>query len=188
MTTYIAQENKKGKTIYYRVEDGKKKSISRAEYEKNQENVIIPEQETETVYNTNSENVIIPEEEIQVKTVVCETEPNERQEILTSTLGIVQSVMESLETIPKYDLSTQQINSYTLIKYRNCAIIALITNQKNEVAELCFMGTTAQKRNRLKKYKFSGMDDIIKRTEEIREQFEFIDEWQSKKNIIIESA
>jgi len=232
MILYYTKQNKKGKPIYYRVDDGKKTIISRTEYEKNQieqnmtavpvpeseqknqieqnanpvteytnefvseseqENEIVPEPEEEYVIvcEIEEENEIVPEPEQEseivpkkeIKAIPQFNPTGSAQKILTSTLGIVKNVMESMEQIPKYDLTTQQIHNYTLIKYRNCAIIALIVNQKNEVEEFCFMGTTAQKRNRLTKYQFNGINDIKNRKDEIRAQFEFIDEWKSYSNL-----
>jgi hypothetical protein len=199
MTTYTTQTDKNGKTLFYRITDGKK-NISRAEYEANQATVIevpavepVAEEVTATVATvgeTTEQQAVESAEEIKsdfalVELFTPEEYPNQGGEkvysaeqippIEVTALNKVQQIIYSSGDPRKLSIKTTK--NFSLILYRGCSILGFMYDGEKLISKISFMGTTAETRKRTTRYEFTGISDIENRREQILEQVGFVNNY-----------
>jgi len=187
MTTYTTQIDKNGKELYYRVTDGKKKNVSRAEYEANKSQSVISEQQEQIA----ADNDVFAEIEIcnnlpdGVKSEYYSEPIPQRLEkaasynIEAAALDIVQKIIETTDDSRKLTLKISK--NFALILYRNCSICGLMYSKDGAITKISFMEKTPEARKKFKatRYEFNGLDDITNRRDEILNQVNFINEWHN---------
>ncbi len=190
MAQYIMTADKNGKARYYKVVDGKKKVISKAEYEANAAVVETTETETvetvetaeateaETVETETTETTEATEAET-VETEATETtetaaEAAESNTVEQTALAIVKSIIEATGSKHASKVRLQVTKHCVLINYRNCMICSLVFNADHAVTALRFMGDTLETRKKAWVYEYG---DLNAHKEEIIRQAAFIDWW-----------
>lgn len=141
---YITENDKNGKARYYRVTDGKKKVISRFEYEANAE------------INANKTEII--GEEVQTNdcqiTLADDFECNVKESSIKETyeksgidiLDVARGVLAETKIADWKSLSYKAKASATQIKYRRCVVCTLTRNNDSVLIE--FLGTTDKRRKK----------------------------------------
>lgn len=202
--TYTQTTDKNGKARFYRVdENGKRKVISRTEYEANTSSQIsmeaaaqtaeaveveVPAAEGETVYT--EEPVEAPAAEtctalvvpFNLEAVVAELREHDRLNAIDMTVhGLVDTALETVKAIiaglggkHSKKVRVQETKKGVQIRYRNCAVCALVLDAEKNLTSIRFMGTTMETVNEATVREPAGLDTYA---DEIADQVAFIDWW-----------
>lgn len=200
--TYTQTTDKNGKARFYRVdENGKRKVISRAEYEANTSEQISIETaevevpaaevkvaENETVYT--EEAIEAPAAETCTALVVpfnleaAVAELRERDRLNSIDLTVPSLADTALETVKAIiagmgskhskKVRIQETKKGIQIRYRNCAVCALVLDAEQNLTGIRFMGTTMETVNEATVCEPAGLDTYA---DKIAEQVVFIDWW-----------
>ena len=200
--TYTQTTDKNGKARFYRVdENGKRKVISRTEYEANTSEQISIEAvevevpaaqvvaaEGETVYT--EEPVEAPTAEtctalvvpFNLEAVVAELREHDRLNAIDMTVhGLVDTALETVKAIiaglggkHSKKVRVQETKKGVQIRYRNCAVCALVLDAEKNLTGIRFMGTTMETVNEATVREPAGLDTYA---DEIAAQVAFIDWW-----------
>lgn len=153
---YIAKQDAKGRDIYYAVEDGKMKKVSRSEYmahtEPDADQTSFSEIETRQPETSAS---------VSVETV--------REKALAVVKGIIESTGRRADKV-----RLQIAKRCVLVNYRNCMVCSLVFDDERTVAAIRFMGTTLDTR---KQATVCEPADLRTYSDKIAEQVDFIDRW-----------
>lgn len=201
MTQYIMMTDKNGKARYYKVVDGKKKVIGKAEYDANiaavEETVEAVAEVAETAEvvaeATEAVEVEVAAAEIPQSTDVVEVEkipqitevaktakPSENavtddgKAIAEIALSIVKSIIEATGSKHSDKIRLQVKKNCVLINYRNCMVCSLMFDEEHSAKALKFMGNTLETRKQASVYEYG---DLNSHKEEIVKQANFIDWW-----------
>lgn len=189
--TYATENDKNGKARYYRVTDGKKKVISRAEYEAHTSDVNSETPAIEAVSTLETEeNVQIAfEETTSYEDGTCassvedtaeaeetDDEPINKELAYEAVRGIVKAT--GTEHFEKMYL--QDFKKCALINYRNCAVCSLVFDESGAITAVRFMGTTVETRKKLSTYNIACLDELSAYENKIIEQINFIDWWYTQ--------
>lgn len=200
--TYTQTTDKNGKARFYRVdENGKRKVISRTEYEANTSEQIsieavevevpaaeVETAEGETVYT--EEPVEAPAAEtctalvvpFNLEAVVAELREHDRLNAIDMTVhGLVDTALETVKAIiaglggkHSKKVRVQETKKGVQIRYRNCAVCALVLDAEKNLTSIRFMGTTMETVNEATVREPAGLDTYA---DEIAAQVAFIDWW-----------
>lgn len=196
MITYITENDKNGKARYYKVIDGKKKVISRAEYEAHENEQAVGQETVDT--NLEVINAQLTLEEMRDEATVFDVDPTNNEEETVSAadprtvgdvlLTIVKGIIESTgnKNVEKTRVQNTKTQRRLLVNYRNFMIFSIAFGENSEVTSIRFMGTTSETRKKANTFEFSSSADIGKYKDEIIKQVEFIDQWYlngSKKSV-----
>lgn len=141
---YITENDKNGKARYYRVTDGKKKVISRIEYEANAEiNVTKTENIGDEAQTLDCQITLADDFENDVNEISVE-ETHEKSGI--DILDVARGVLAETKVADWKSLSYKFKGDVTQIKYRRCVVCTLTRNNDGIMIE--FLGTTAKRRNK----------------------------------------
>lgn len=201
--TYITENDKNGNARYYRVTDGKKKVISRAEYEAHTSDINSESPIVEVVSAPEAEESAqiafeeTPVSEAEVRDDFVEASPAEdvtsdidteldNEPISTeAAFDIVKGFVAETGSKHSQKMYLQNCKKCAAINYRNCTICSLIFNEHGAVSAVKFMGTTTDTRKKASVHKLDCLDDLSAYKDEITKQIEYVDEWYlnaSKKN------
>lgn len=200
--TYTQTTDKNGKARFYRVdENGKRKVISRAEYEANTSEQIsieaveveVPAAEVETAENETvyaEEAIEAPAAETCTALVVpfnleaAVAELRERDRLNSIDLTVPSLADTALETVKAIiagmgskhskKVRIQETKKGIQIRYRNCAVCALVLDAEQNLTGIRFMGTTMETVNEATVCEPAGLDTYA---DKIAEQVVFIDWW-----------
>lgn len=200
--TYTQTTDKNGKARFYRVdESGKRKVISRAEYEANTSEQIsieaveveVPAAEVETAENETvytEEAIEAPAAETCTALVVpfnleaAVAELRERDRLNSIDLTVPSLADTALETVKAIiagmgskhskKVRIQETKKGIQIRYRNCAVCALVLDAEQNLTGIRFMGTTMETVNEATVCEPAGLDTYA---DKIAEQVVFIDWW-----------
>ena len=200
--TYTQTTDKNGKARFYRVdENGKRKVISRTEYEANTSEQIsikaveveVPAAEVETAENETvytEEPVEAPAAEtctalvvpFNLEAVVAELREHDRLNAIDMTVhGLVDTALETVKAIiaglggkHSKKVRVQETKKGVQIRYRNCAVCALVLDAEKNLTGIRFMGTTMETVNEATVREPAGLDTY---SDEIAAQVAFIDWW-----------
>lgn len=200
--TYTQTTDKNGKARFYRVdENGKRKVISRTEYEANTSEQIsieavevevpaaeVEAAENETVYT--EEAIEAPAAETCTALVVpfnleaAVAELRERDRLNSIDLTVLSLADTALETVKAIiagmgskhskKVRIQETKKGIQIRYRNCAVCALVLDAEQNLTGIRFMGTTMETVNEATVCEPAGLDTYA---DKIAEQVVFIDWW-----------
>lgn len=141
---YITENDKNGKARYYRVTDGKKKVISRIEYEANAEiNVTKTENIGDAAQTPDCQITLADDFESDVNEISVE-ETHEKSGI--DILDVARGVLAETKVADWKSLSYKIKGDVTQIKYRRCVVCTLTRNNDRIMIE--FLGTTSKRRNK----------------------------------------
>lgn len=200
--TYTQTTDKNGKARFYRVdENGKRKVISRTEYEANTSEQIsieaveveVPAAEVETAENETvytEEAIEAPAAETCTALVVpfnleaAVAELRERDRLNSIDLTVLSLADTALETVKAIiagmgskhskKVRIQETKKGIQIRYRNCAVCALVLDAEQNLTGIRFMGTTMETVNEATVCEPAGLDTYA---DKIAEQVVFIDWW-----------
>ncbi len=200
--TYTQTTDKNGKARFYRVdENGKRKVISRTEYEANTSEQIsieavevevpaaeVEAAENETVYT--EEAIEAPAAETCTALVVpfnleaAVAELRERDRLNSIDLTVPSLADTALETVKAIiagmgskhskKVRIQETKKGIQIRYRNCAVCALVLDAEQNLTGIRFMGTTMETVNEATVCEPASLDTYA---DKIAEQVVFIDWW-----------
>lgn len=173
--TYTQTTDKNGKARFYRVdENGKRKVISRTEYEANTSEQISIEAVAQTA---EAVEVEVPADQVvaaEGETVYTE-EPVEAPAAETCTaLETVKAIIAGLGGKHSKKVRVQETKKGVQIRYRNCAVCALVLDAEKNLTSIRFMGTTMETVNEATVREPAGLDTYA---DEIAAQVAFIDWW-----------
>lgn len=189
--TYTQTTDKNGKARFYRVdENGKRKVISRTEYEANTSEQISIEAVAQTA---EAVEVEVPADQVvaaEGETVYTE-EPVEAPAAETCTALVVPFNLEAVVAeLREHDrlnaiiaglggkhskkVRVQETKKGVQIRYRNCAVCALVLDAEKNLTSIRFMGTTMETVNEATVREPAGLDTYA---DEIAAQVAFIDWW-----------
>lgn len=138
---YITENDKNGKARYYRVTDGKKKIISRIEYETKAEISAAKTKDIKEKVQTSDCQITLSDD-FNSYTNVKEIPEKSGVDIL----DIARGVLAETKVADWKSLSCKTKGDVTQIKYRRCVVCTLTKNNGGIMIEL--LGTTAQRRNK----------------------------------------
>ena len=199
--TYATQINKNGKTLYYRITDGKKKQISRAEYEANQVIIENAESNVQLIFgeDTHAENSDFSCENVSEENITavtsCDEEfsPAEEMNIESETdhnvsmFDIVNSIVKDSNAEQKEKVCIHDRNGEVMINYRKCLVCAISLGDVGITGAIRFLGTSIKSRKKNSVFAFNGSSDLSSFKSEIIEQIKFIDGWYSTLNFKCQS-
>lgn len=196
--TYTQTTDKNGKARFYRVdENGKRKVISRTEYEANTSEQIsikaveveVPAAEVETAEN----ETVYTEEAIEapctalvvpfnLEAAVAELRERDRLNSIDLTvpsladtaLETVKAIIAGMGSKHSKKVRIQETKKGIQIRYRNCAVCALVLDAEQNLTGIRFMGTTMETVNEATVCEPAGLDTYA---DKIAEQVVFIDWW-----------
>lgn len=196
--TYTQTTDKNGKARFYRVdENGKRKVISRTEYEANTSEQIsikaveveVPAAEVETAEN----ETVYTEEAIEapctalvvpfnLEAAVAELRERDRLNSIDLTVpSLADTALETVKAIiagmggkHSKKVRIQETKKGIQIRYRNCAVCALVLDAEQNLTSIRFMGTTMETVNEATVREPAGLDTYA---DEIAAQVAFIDWW-----------
>lgn len=196
--TYTQTTDKNGKARFYRVdENGKRKVISRTEYEANTSEQIsieaveveVPAAEVETAEN----ETVYTEEAIEapctalvvpfnLEAAVAELRERDRLNSIDLTvpsladtaLETVKAIIAGMGSKHSKKVRIQETKKGIQIRYRNCAVCALVLDAEKNLTSIRFMGTTMETVNEATVREPAGLDTYA---DEIAAQVAFIDWW-----------
>ncbi len=193
MITYATEKDKNGKARYYRVTDGKKKVISRAEYEAHtcETNNEIPDEtpavETASTSEAAEENVQIAFEEISVSEdvsndsssndIVEADEADSESANNDIAFEIVKGIVKAAGNKNSEKLCLQYSKKCDLVCYKNRVVCTFSFGKQGEITAVKFMGTTVETRKIPSIYTLHNCSELYKYREDILKQIEFIDLW-----------
>ena len=202
--TYTQTTDKNGKARFYRVdENGKRKVISRTEYEANTSEQIsigavaqtaeaveveVPAAAGETVYTEEAIEapaaetctaLVVP---FNLEAAVAELRERDRLNAIDMTVhGLVDTALETVKAIiaglggkHSKKVRVQETKKGVQIRYRNCAVCALVLDAEKNLTSIRFMGTTMETVNEATVREPAGLDTYA---DEIAAQVAFIDWW-----------
>ena len=202
--TYTQTTDKNGKARFYRVdENGKRKVISRTEYEANTSSQIsmeaaaqtaeaveveVPAAAGETVYTEEAIEapaaetctaLVVP---FNLEAAVAELRERDRLNSIEMTAhGLVDTALETVKAIiaglggkHSKKVRVQETKKGVQIRYRNCAVCALVLDAEKNLTGIRFMGTTMETVNEATVREPAGLDTY---SDEIAAQVAFIDWW-----------
>lgn len=192
--TYTQTTDKNGKARFYRVdENGKRKVISRTEYEANTSEQIsieaveveVPAAEVETAEAIEAPAaetctaLVVP---FNLEAVVAELHERDRLNSIEMTVhGLVDTALETVKAIiagmgSKHTkkVRIQETKKGIQIRYRNCTVCALVLDAEQNLTGIRFMGTTMETVNEATVREPAGLDTYV---DEIAAQVAFIDWW-----------
>ena len=199
--TYTQTTDSKGHARFYRVdENGKRKVISRKEYEANTTEQIsmeaveveVPAAEVETTETVfTAEPIEAPAEPetctalvvpFNLEAVVAELRERDRLNAIDMTVhGLVDTALETVKAIiaglggkHSKKVRIQETKKGVQIRYRNCAVCALVLDAEKNLTGIRFMGTTMETVNEATVREPAGLDTY---SDEIAAQVAFIDWW-----------
>ena len=186
--TYTTENDKNGKARYYRVTDGKKKVISRAEYEAHTSDAdnVTPAVETVSTPEAEENVQIAFEETTSYEDVACTSSVEDTAE--TEETGdepinkelayeAVRGIVKATGTEHSEKMYLQDFKKCALINYRNCAVCSLVFDENGAITAVRFMGTTVETRKKLSTYNIASLDELSAYKDKIVEQIKFIDWW-----------
>lgn len=174
--TYTQTTDKNGKARFYRVdENGKRKVISRTEYEANTSEQISIEAVAQTA---EAVEVEVPADQV----VAAELREHDRLNAIDMTVhGLVDTALETVKAIiaglggkHSKKVRVQETKKGVQIRYRNCAVCALVLDAEKNLTSIRFMGTTMETVNEATVREPAGLDTYA---DEIAAQVAFIDWW-----------
>jgi len=189
--TYTQTTDKNGKARFYRIdENGKRKVISRAEYEAHttanaEQGTESTEHQGETVYTAEP----IPEKPCTALAVpfsleTAITELRQRQHldsidmavpsIEETALETVKAIISGMEGKHSNKIRLNETKKAIQIRYRNCAVCALVFNAEHVLTGIRFTGTTMETVNEVTVCEPAGLDTYA---DKIVEHVTFIDYW-----------
>lgn len=204
--TYTQTTDSKGHARFYRIdENGKRKVISRKEYEAHTTEQIsietaatettevveavevevleAPAAEGETVYTDEPipacTALAVP---FNLEAVVAELREHDRLNAIDMTVhGLVDTALETVKAIiaglggkHSKKVRVQETKKGVQIRYRNCAVCALVLDAEKNLTSIRFMGTTMETVNEATVREPAGLDTYA---DEIAAQVAFIDWW-----------
>lgn len=196
--TYTQTTDKNGKARFYRVdENGKRKVISRTEYEANTSEqmsieaveVEVPAAEVETVENETAYTdeaieapctaLVVP---FNLEAAVAELRERDRLNSIDMTVpSLADTALETVKAIiaglggkHSKKVRIQETKKGVQIRYRNCAVCALVLDAEKNLTGIRFMGTTMETVNEATVREPAGLDTY---SDEIAAQVAFIDWW-----------
>jgi len=174
MTEYIVKTDKNGKSRYYKLVDGKMKTVSRAEYEANTaETEVVETEATVAEIETTCTALAVPfnlEALFTGTPSEGETSAEKPEDVaLTAVKGIVSGM-----GLDEAKVKLQVLKHSVLVNYRNCMVCSLVFDENRAVTAIRFMGTTLETR---KKVTVCEPVDLRSYTDRISEQVTFIDWW-----------
>lgn len=196
--TYTQTTDSKGHARFYRVdENGKRKVISRKEYEANTTEQIsmeavkveVPAAEvetTETVFTAapieapaepeTCTALVVP---YTLEAAIAELRERERLELTApsveeTALDTVKAIIASMGGKHSNKVRIQETKKGVQIRYRNCAVCALVFDAAHILTGIRFMGTTLET---VKEATVRKPASLSAYTDEIVEQVTFIDWW-----------
>ena len=196
--TYTQTTDKNGKARFYRVdENGKRKVISRTEYEANTSEqmsieaveVEVPAAEVEAVENETvytDEAVEAPCTALVVpfslEAAIAELRERDRlnsigmtvPSIADTALETVKAIIAGMGSKHAKKVRIQETKKGIQIRYRNCAVCALVLDAEQNLTGIRFMGTTMETVNEATVREPAGLDTY---SDEIAAQVAFIDWW-----------
>lgn len=180
--TYITQKDKNGKTLYYRVTDGKKKVVSRAAYEAYQQE---SKRSDSPEQNELQPEIAAPDTQITLdEAPVVETSHANSDEKTADSrsaadilLSISKNAIEAAGSKHSGKICLREYKNCTLVKYRNCMICAILYDEHRVAYAVQFMGASLETRNKSKDFKISSLDALSTLEDEIIKQTIFIDWW-----------
>lgn len=200
--TYTQTTDKNGKARFYRIdENGKRKVISRTEYEANTSSQISMEAAAQTAeaveVNAAEGETVYTEEAIEapaaetctalvvpfnLEAVVAELHERDRLNSIEMTVhGLVDTALETVKAIiaglggkHSKKVRVQETKKGVQIRYRNCAVCALVLDAEQNLTGIRFMGTTMETVNEATVREPAGLDTYV---DEIAAQVAFIDWW-----------
>ncbi len=198
--TYTQTTDKNGKARFYRIdENGKRKVISRAEYEANiteqmsieAVEVEVPAAEVvaaenETVYTDEAIEAPAPCTALVVpfslEAVVAELRERDRLNSIDMTVpSLADTALETVKAIiagmggkHSSKVRIQETKKGIQIRYRNCAVCALVLDAEQNLTGIRFMGTTMETVNEATVCEPASLDTYA---DKIVEQVVFIDWW-----------
>ena len=195
MIKYITENDKNGKARYYKVIDGKKKVVSRAEYEANsiatepinsidssttgEVNISSCDASSElqlTFGEISSNPKAEPEETTQSESVIL----NADSEIGTILASLVNSILCAGSKKPKAKIT--RTKKFIVVNYQKCMVLSLAVSESGTVTAIRFKGTDKENRKEVRAYPFNNSTNISDFKDEIVKQIEFIDREHSVKN------
>lgn len=180
--SYITQKDKNGKTLYYRVTDGKKKVISRAAYEVYQQNSKLPDSSEQVEFQPKiaTQNTQITLDEvstIETSHTNSDEETADSRSAADILLSISKNAIEAAGSKHSGKICLREYKNCTLVKYRNCMICAILYDKQRVAYAVQFMGTSLETRNKSKDFKIGSLDALSTLEDEIIKQTTFIDWW-----------
>ncbi len=163
--TYTQTTNKNGKARFYRVdENGKRKVISRTEYEANTTETAEPITETCTA--------LVPADFWTFKPAptIGTTAPS----IEETALETVKAIISDMEGKHSNKVRLQETKKGIQIRYRNYAVCALVFDAEHTLTGIRFMGTTMETVNEVTVCEPASLSTY---TDKVIEQVTFIDWW-----------
>lgn len=172
---YITEDDKNGKARYYKVINGKKKVISRAEYEAHKSEI------EEVVPSTEPEVKEVKEQEMDSQLTLDETEVKKESKPVDGAvlLAVAKTIIGSMrgKNVDKVKLQKTKTGRKLIVNYRNYMVFSVELSDVGAVESVKFMGTTEETRKSGRKYKLDKQERISEYKEEIAKQVEYIDQW-----------
>lgn len=173
--TYTQTTDKNGKARFYRVdENGKRKVVSRTEYEANTSGQISMDAAAKTA---EAVEVEVPAAEVNA----AAGEHDRLNSIEMTAHGLVDTALETVKAIiaglggkHSKKVRVQETKKGVQIRYRNCAVCALVLDAEKNLTGIRFMGTTMETVNEATVREPAGLDTYA---DEIAAQVAFIDWW-----------
>ena len=199
--TYTQTTDSKGHARFYRVdENGKRKVISRKEYEANTTEQIsmeavkveVPAAEVETTETeftaepikatAESETCTALVAPFNLEAAIAELHEHKALENIDMTvpsieetaLDTVKAIIAGMDGKHSSKVRLQATKKGIQVRYRNCAVCALVFDAEHVLTGIRFMGTTMETVNEANVREPASLDTY---TDEIVEQVTFIDWW-----------
>lgn len=164
--TYTQTTDKNGKARFYRIdESGKRKVISRAEYEAH-----TAETCTALVVPFSLDTAIAELRQRQHLDNIDMTVPS----IEETALETVKAIIAGMDGKHSNKIRLNETKKGIQIRYRNCAVCALLFNTEHVLTGIRFTGTTMETVNEVTVCEPAGLDTYA---DKIVEQVMFIDFW-----------
>lgn len=168
---YITENDKNGRARFYKVIDGKKKVVSRSEYEANiSEECVADEADTSEV--EESQQFTIDD----IDKTDSQRKPIDVGEFLLSFAKEIITAAGS-KNAEKTKLQRTKTGKRLLVNYRNCMVFSVALGTDGKIESLRFMGTTDGTRKTSYEFAMNGQEEIIGYRNEIIKQVEYIDRW-----------
>lgn len=194
---YITENDKNGRARFYKVIDGKKKVVSRSEFESNTKSDYSEISYVDEIATIDVEEAIDFEScsEHQLTLSDISTNSIEEPEVSvhneSSTISsecnlghifadVVNSILSASYKKPQAKIT--KTKKYIVVNYQNCMVLSLVVNESGTVSAIRFKGTSNENRKDVRVYPFSSSTNISEFRNEIAKQIEFIEYEHSVKN------
>lgn len=174
---YITENDKNGRARFYKVIDGKKKVVSRSEYEA-QKNVI-----DETVAEESDTREIEESQQFTLDDVEKSNDSQMKSDVLIDVgeflLNFAKEIITAAgsKNAEKTKLQKTKTGKRLLVNYRNCMVFSVALGTDGKVESLRFMGTTDDTRKTGYEFVMNSEEEISSYKDEIIKQVDYIDRW-----------